>query len=60
MADINIHRITEKPEFTTTVYDHFVCTSIDIKTEAGTETIKLFSDGTDPYITSINGKKIGE
>ena len=60
MADINIHRVTEKPEFTTTVHDYFVCTTISVKTEDGIDTIKLFIDGTDPFITSINGKKIGE
>ena len=63
MADINIHRVTEKPEFTTTVHDHFVCTTIAVKTEDGTDTIKLFIDGTDPYIFQIqlkNRRKIYE
>ena len=60
MADINIHRVTEKPEFTTTVHDYFVCTTISVKTEVGTDTIKLFSNDTNPFITSVNGKKIGE
>ena len=60
MADINIHRVTEKPEFTTTVHDHFVCTTIAVKTEDGTDTIKLFIDGTNSFITSVNGRKIGE
>ena len=60
MADINIHRVTEKPEFTTTVHDHFVCTTIAVKTEYGTDTIKLFSNDTNPFITSVNGRKIRE
>ena len=33
MADICIHRVTEKPEFTTTVHDYFVCTTISVQTE---------------------------
>jgi hypothetical protein len=60
MADINIHHVNEKPEFTTTVHDSFVCTTISVKTEVGTDTIKLFSNDTNPFITSVNGKKIGE
>ena len=58
MADICIHRVTEKPEFTTTVHDYFVCTTISVQTEFGEETIKLFIDGDASYITSVNGKKI--